>query len=113
MTGVSRRSFAEALALAALAPVLNVGPGSISLSWWISPTSDPTLAPPGQLARALTDVIRAQYGRRLSPKDLKRIAQQIQAGLERVDRLRKVELTNGDEPDFVFTAGLPQARRHG
>jgi hypothetical protein len=49
MTGVSRRSFAEALALAALAPVLNVGPGSISLSGWISPTFDPTLAPPGQL----------------------------------------------------------------
>jgi hypothetical protein len=48
-------------------------------------------------------VIRAQYGSRLSPKDLSTIAQQVQNGLERVDQLKKVDLANGDEPDFVFT----------
>jgi hypothetical protein len=65
------------------------------------------VAPPGALAQALTGVIRSQYGSRLSAKDLKTIAGQIQTGLERIDQLRKVQLTNGDEPDFVFSASRP------
>ena len=57
-----------------------------------------------RLAKSLTEVIRAQYGSRLSSEDLAGIARQIQAGLERVDLLRKVALTNGDEPDFLYVA---------
>ena len=49
-------------------------------------------------------MIRAQYGERLSEADLTTITQQIAAGLERAEKIRKVALTNGDEPDFVFSA---------
>jgi hypothetical protein len=112
VTDLSRRTFAESLAAAALAPLLNVNPGSIRVTGWIRASSRLT-GPPGALARALTEVIRAQYGSRLSPKDLTSIAQQIQTGLERVDQLRKVPLANGDEPAFVFTPSRQRPGSHG
>jgi hypothetical protein len=99
---LSRRSFAESLALAALAPLIRLRPESIRLGRWHAGAPHLGTEAPGKLAQALTDAIQAQYGARLSAKDLETIASQIQTGLERVDRLRKVELANGDEPDFVF-----------
>lgn len=103
MNGLSRRSFAESLAVAALAPLIGVRPESIRLSPGVGPL--PQVAEdPSALAKALAEVIRSQYGSRLSAADLTTITKQIQTGLERVDQLRKVELTNGDEPDFVFAA---------
>jgi hypothetical protein len=103
VTRLSRRVFAESLAVAALAPVLGVSPSAIPALGW-TPPADRAQAAAGALAKALTRAIRAQYGSRLSAKDLATITDQIQTGLERVERLRKVPLTNGDEPDFVFTA---------
>ncbi|MFL5460305.1 MAG: hypothetical protein ACJ8AY_06440, partial [Gemmatimonadales bacterium] len=100
---VTRRAFAESLAIAALAPVLGVTPGSIPVPDWSSP-ADSVHAPAGALAKALAGAIRAQYGSRLSAKALTTITDQIQRGLERVERLKKVPLANGDEPDFVFSA---------
>jgi hypothetical protein len=102
VTALSRRTFAESLALAALAPILGVSPERIATLEWRGVQAE--LAPPGALAKALTEAIRAQYRSRLSAKDLATISQQIQSGLERVEKLRKVSLANGDEPDFVFTA---------
>jgi hypothetical protein len=103
MTDVSRRAFAESLAVAALAPVLGIPTGSLPVLEWTAPP-EVAAAVPGALAKALAGAIRAQYGSRLSAKDLATIADQIQSGLERVERLRKVPLSNGDEPDFVFNA---------
>jgi hypothetical protein len=103
VSGLSRRSFAESLALAALAPLIRVRPEAIRLPEW-SGTSTRVLEEPGPLAKALAEVIRRQYGSRLSDSDLAIITRQIQTGLERVDRLRNVELANGDEPDSVFEA---------
>jgi len=100
---ISRRAFAESLAMAALAPALGVSPGSIPLLDW-SPPADSAHAPAGALAKALASAIRAQYSSRLSAKALTTITDQIQSGLERVERLKKVPLDNGDEPDFVFSA---------
>jgi len=100
---ISRRAFAESLAMAALAPALGVSPGSIPLLDW-SPPADSGHAPAGALAKALASAIRAQYSSRLSAKALTTITDQIQSGLERVERLKKVPLDNGDEPDFVFSA---------
>jgi hypothetical protein len=105
MNGLSRRSFAESLAVAALAPLIGVPPESIQLASWADaskgqPLGDDTSA----LAKALADVVRSQYGSRLTAADLATVTRQIRTGLERVDRLRKVDLSNGDEPDFVFTA---------
>jgi hypothetical protein len=105
---LTRRAFAESLAMAALAPVLGVPPGFIPVLDW-SPPADPVHAPAGALAKALVGAIRAQYGSRLSAKALTTITDQIQSGLERVERLKKVSLANGDEPDFVFSA--PQSPR--
>jgi hypothetical protein len=101
---LSRRSFAESLAVAALASLLNVTPGSIQLTGWTRASSSRLTGNPGALARALTRAIQAQYGSRLSVKDLSTIAQQIQNGLERIEQLKTVKLANGDEPAFIFTA---------
>jgi hypothetical protein len=101
MSGLSRRSFAESLALAALAPVLGVQPETIRLAHWDGAAGGDE---PGALAKALVEVIRQQYGARLSVADLSTITNQIQTGLEKIDQLRKVDLANGDEPDFVFSA---------
>jgi hypothetical protein len=103
MSDISRRSFAESLAAAALAPLIGSPPESIRVPRWRGGL-DPLREDPGALAKSLTEAIRAQYGSRLSSQDLAGIARQIQAGLERVEQLKKVELSNGDEPDFVFGA---------
>jgi hypothetical protein len=103
MSDISRRSFAESLAAAALAPLIGSPPESIRLPRW-GGGLEPVGKDPGALAKSLTEVIRAQYGSRLSSQDLAGIARQIQAGLERVEQLKKVELSNGDEPDFVVGA---------
>jgi hypothetical protein len=59
---------------------------------------------PASLAKALTGAIRAQYGDRLREADFDVVTHQIQAALERAAKLRKAPLSNGDEPDFVFSA---------
>ncbi|HEY7482236.1 MAG TPA: hypothetical protein VH680_17110 [Gemmatimonadales bacterium] len=108
MTELNRREFAEALAFAAVAPMLGVGAGS--LRW--NPTVVASLADaagaagydPGSLAQALSGAIRAQFGERLSEADLATVTRQIQASLERAEKIRKTPLANGDEPDLVFSA---------
>jgi signal transduction histidine kinase len=101
MSEMSRRDFAEAIALAGLVPLLGVAPGSVRHA-----ALDPALAVEdlSSLARALAGVVRAQYADRLSEADLATIARQIEASLERAAKVRKVALANGDEPDFVFSA---------
>lgn len=98
MSEMNRREFAQAIALAAVVPLLAGG---------TSPVGGPTLAAaaePGAMAQALASAIRAQYGDRLSEADLAVVVRQIEAALERAERVRKVPLANGDEPDFVFSA---------
>jgi hypothetical protein len=95
-----------------LAPLIGARPESIRLARWETTLPPGVIGEPGALAKALVEVIRAQYGSRLSPKDLSTIAQQIQTGLERVDQLKKVNLANGDEPDFVFTPSRPPPGPH-
>jgi hypothetical protein len=103
--GCSRRSFTESLALAALVPALGIGGGALVAPRVPVLIADaPGSAEPGALAQALARAIRAQYGARLSRRDLATITQQIQSGLDRAEEIRKVELGNGDEPDFVFSA---------
>jgi hypothetical protein len=101
--GWSRRAFAESLAVAALAPLLGLPPESVRLPRRSLPAAARVGDDPGALAKALAEVIRTQYGARLSNEDLATITRQIQTGLKRLDDLKKLELANGDEPDFVFT----------
>ncbi len=106
--GLTRRSFTESLLLAALAPALRLPSGSETPAWGESLAPITSADEPGALARALAGAIRAQYGARLSRAELATVTRQIQAGLDRATQIRKVELTNGDEPAFVFSA-LPAA----
>ncbi len=108
MNQVSRRAFAESLAVAALAPLIGSKPESIRLPVWDESIAA-GVAPPKALARALAGVVRTQYGSRLSSHDLATITRLIQTGLERVDQLHKYDLANGDEPDFVFSAQRPSS----
>lgn len=100
MSDMNRREFAEALALAALVPVLGSGVPPIRLPTIATAETEGASA----LAEALAAAIRAQYGDRLSEADLAVITGQIEASLSRAARVRKVALANGDEPDFVFSA---------
>jgi hypothetical protein len=102
MSDFTRREFAEALALAALAPMLGGEIAPIRLPEFAAGAA--AEAEPAALARALADAIRAQYGHRLSDADLTVITRQIEASLDRSAKVRKVPLSNGDEPDFVFSA---------
>ena len=99
MSEMNRREFAEALALSALAPMLGTGWPTPGL-----PSSRAAAENPGALAKALAGAIRVQYGDRLSAADLAVVTRQIEASLERAAKVRKVPLSNGDEPDFVFSA---------
>jgi hypothetical protein len=106
---VNRREFAESVALAALAPLVGVTPAGLRLEAALGGSLLAGAAPaasdePGALARALAEAIRAQYGPRLQAGDLETITRQIQASLERAEQIRKIELANGDEPDFVHSA---------
>ena len=100
MSEMNRREFAEALALAALAPMLGAGLPAPALA----ALQAAAVEEPAALVKALADAIRAQYGDRLSQADLAVVAGQIEASLERAAKVRKVPLSNGDEPDFVFSA---------
>ncbi|HYT04674.1 MAG TPA: hypothetical protein VEM13_07315 [Gemmatimonadales bacterium] len=99
--GLSRRAFAERLALAAAAPfvLLDV---RLPMAAGAAPPL-PQQAEPSPLAQALAESIRLRYGDRLSADDVKTITQSIESRLQGVERLYRVALTNADEPDFVFS----------
>jgi hypothetical protein len=97
MSEMNRREFAEAIALASLAPLVGHRMSFPALE------SGAGVVDPASLAKALTGAIRDQYGDRLREADFDVITHQIQAALERAAKLRKVPLSNGDEPDFVFS----------
>ena len=106
---LNRRAFAESLLTAALVPLLGAGAAPIPSGWWqaVSPGLNGAAVADGDLdslAQALAGAIRAQYGDRLGEADIAAITRQIRNALERAEQLRKVDLANGDEPDFVFAA---------
>ena len=107
MRSLTRRSFTGTLALSALAPLLRRVPGTALHAARQAPPAVPPLPPePGAEARALASAVDARYGSQLAPGDLATITEQIQGSLDRADRLRNVDLANGDEPDFVFRPHL-------
>lgn len=94
---ISRRGFAEQLALIAAAP------------WFLEdlrPTARQQVqqaAEPSALAKALAEGIRLRYPDRFSPEDLATITRSIDGRLRAIDRLYQTALTNADEPDFVYS----------
>jgi len=115
----SRRVFAKGLVLAAAAPAL-VG-AAVALGQTPpppSPAAVPTPAPtpastpeaPSSVAEALTEVARIRWGRHLSGEELGEIATAVDGRLRGAEAMKKVPLTNADEPDVVFFAEIPGGR---
>ena len=105
--GCTRRSFTESLALVALAPAFGFRPEAMIAPHPSILGETAESAAPGALARALARAIQSQYGSRLSRASLATVTRQIQSSLDRAAQIRKVDLANGDEPDFVYSA-LPR-----
>jgi hypothetical protein len=99
---ISRRAFAEQLALSVAAPWFledlplsqngRGGPGERA----------PQQPEPSALAKALAETIRLRYPDRFSAEELATITRSIDGRLRAVERLYQTALTNADEPDFVY-----------
>ena len=95
MTELSRREFAEQLALLAAAP------------WFLedvkhTPTQQQAQEP-SALAKSLAETLRLRYPDRFSADDLTTITRGIDTRLRQIERLYQTQLTNADEPDFVYS----------
>jgi len=91
---ISRREFAERLALVAAAP------------WFLEdlkPAQQQQAQEPSALAKALAEGVRLRYPDRFSADDLTAITRSIDGRLRAIERLYQTTLTNADEPDFVYS----------
>jgi hypothetical protein len=98
---VNRRSFAESLALAALAPALGVPADVLRLDFGrLDAARLPAASPDSaaleeasaaSLVLVLVEIIRLEYGGRLTAGELAGVAEQIQAGLDRADLIRQAD----------------------
>jgi hypothetical protein len=95
---VNRRAFAESLALAALAPALGLPVESLRLdlrargdALGSSPSPEAAEEDAASLALMLVEIIRLEHGGRLSEAELAGVADQIRAGLDRADLIRRAD----------------------
>jgi hypothetical protein len=70
----------------------------------------PKQAPPAQekpspIAEAYAEVARARFGQQVTTEQFEQIKKDLEGNVRVAERLRAFKLTNGDEPDFVFSAG--------
>jgi hypothetical protein len=86
----SRREFAAA-ALLAVAGVADAQPPK---------PDDPT-------ADATTAMLRARFGKHLTDEQLKALQGNLLGMLLTAERMKRVKLTNADEPAFTFSADVP------
>ena len=101
MDPISRRSFAEQLALTLAAPwFLDDVPTPVPQS---SGTSRQAPQEPSALAKALAEAVRLRYPDRFSTEELTTITRSIDNRLRQIERLYHTSLTNADEPDFVYS----------
>ena len=94
MQAMSRRAFAEQLALTVAAPYLIE---EVPLS------REEQQQEASALAKALAEGIRLRYPDRFTADDITAITRSIDNRLRQLDRLYQTALTNGDEPDFVYS----------
>jgi len=100
----ARRSFLKSLAAAPLLPaaLAQVAPNPPQ-----PPSPSPPADAPSPMAESLADAARHRFGAHLQPGDLDEIRKAIHGNLQAAERLRKVTLTNADEPVTTFSAQLP------
>jgi hypothetical protein len=90
----TRREFAAALALLAVAPAL--------------PAQQPRL--PAEVAAQLEPLValaKARYGKHLNEDQLKALSRGIARNLVTAQRLNRTRLNNAVEPSVVFSSDLP------
>src|SRR2546428_10724745 len=91
---ISRREFAERLALVAAAP------------WFLEDLKpaqqQQQQQEPSALAKAPAESVRLRYPDRFSAADLTAITRSIDGRLRAIERLYQTTLTTADEPDFVY-----------
>ena len=89
---MNRRAFAESLALAALAPVLGMPVESLRLSASSAGTDVTDVEEDAvSLALMLVEIIRLEHGGRLTEAELAGVADQVRAGLDRADLIRRAD----------------------
>jgi hypothetical protein len=102
MDAISRRVFAEQLALAVAAPYF-VDEFPLSRRERGSGGEDQQAQEPSALAKALAETVRLRYPDRFSADDLTAITRSIDGRLRNIERLYQATLTNADEPDVVYS----------
>jgi hypothetical protein len=96
MDGLSRRAFAEQLALVLAAPYFIEDLPRLPLP---QPQQQQE---PSALAKALAQTMTLRYPDRFAPEDLTTITRSIDNRLRQIERLYQTTITNADEPDFVY-----------
>jgi hypothetical protein len=99
MEGMTRRAFAERLALAVAVPYVLEDIPRLP----VPQRQQQQQQEPSPLAKALAEGIRLRYPDRFSSDDLATITRGIDNRLRQIERLYQTTLTNGDEPDFVYS----------
>jgi hypothetical protein len=56
---------------------------------------------------ALLAIVRARYGKHLTAEQLEKIHQRLKSAVTRGEELKRVPLTNADDPIAAFRADLP------
>ena len=101
MSELSRRQFAEQLALLAAAPWF------VEEHPWrgqgLGNGQQQQAQEPSALAKAIAEMILLRYPDRFSPDDVTTITRSIDNRLRQIDRLYQTPLSNADEPDFVYS----------
>jgi hypothetical protein len=95
----SRREFNAALALLAVAHG-----GLSSAARLVADEKPPDLLTVA--AEALSAATKARYGKYLTAEQLAEVEKSIRGGVFRAELMRKVALTNADEPAFAFSADV-------
>ncbi len=86
---ISRRTFAKSIAAATVGAPLALAEEKEK---------------PTAIAKAMTEVVRAQSGQFLDIAEMEKIEKEIGEYAPRLERFRSFKLTNSDEPDFTFAA---------
>ena len=97
--GTSRRQFTKAVATTLAAATL------AQAQTPAKPKEPAAQEKPSPLIAAYLEVARARFGDKLSPEQLEQLKKELDGYVRNSERLRAVKLQNGDEPDFVFSAG--------
>ena len=108
----SRRQFAKSVATTLIAAPFAA---SLAKAQNTSKPKEPTAPPnpqqtpapqkPSPLAEAYAEVAHTRFGDKMTPEQFEKVKRDLEGSVRTADRLRAVKLKNGDEPDFIFSAG--------